>query len=306
MAAADGSGYTHTIMITEHALRALPKVELHRHLDGSVRIATLLDIARANRLDLGARTPAALARLATVTEPLDDLAAVLARFSLLQKALCSRSAISRVAFENVEDAWRDGVVAVELRFAPAFIAAGKSLTADEIVEAVVDGARRGMARFPVEVALIGILPRSAPLRGEPGRHPRAAGLPGERPAGRRADPGLRPRRPGGRPRPAPARAARGRRPGGRPRHHDPQRREHGTRMDAPHPRAVPPAEHRARHPGLGRSRAGGAPARARRPARGLPHLEPAHPVGAVARGASPAPRSSGPACPSRSTPTTRT
>jgi adenosine deaminase len=155
--------YTRAVMFTDHALRALPKVELHRHLDGSVRIATLLDIARANRLDLGARAPAALARLATVTEPLDDLAAVLARFSLLQKALCSRSAIRRVAFENVEDAWRDGVVAAELRFAPAFIAAGKSLTADEIVAAVVDGALRGMARFPVEVALIGILPRSAPL-----------------------------------------------------------------------------------------------------------------------------------------------
>ena len=170
-------------MLTEHALRALPKVELHRHLDGSVRIATMLDIARANRLDLGARTPATLAPLATVTEPLDDLAAVLARFSLLRKTLCGPAAISRVAFENVEDAWRDGVVAAELRFAPAFIAEGKSLTADEIVEAVVDGARRGAARFPVEVALIGILPRGAPLEANQAAtrallHYRASGRPG--------------------------------------------------------------------------------------------------------------------------------
>jgi adenosine deaminase len=150
-------------MITEYTLRALPKVELHRHLDGSVRLATMLDIARRHGLDLGARSPVELARLATITSPLEDLAAVLGRFSLLQKTLCSFEAISRVAFENVEDAWRDGVVAVELRFAPAFIAEGKSLTCDEIVEAAVDGARRAAERFPVEVALIGILPRSRPL-----------------------------------------------------------------------------------------------------------------------------------------------
>ncbi len=163
MAAAAGTGYTRFVMLTEPALRALPKVELHRHLDGSVRIATLLDLARRGRLDLGARSPAALARLATITEPLDDLAAVLGRFSLLQRALFDAAAVSRVAFENVEDAWRDGIVAVELRFAPAFIAAGKGLTADGIVAAAVDGVRRAAERFPVEVALIGILPRGAPL-----------------------------------------------------------------------------------------------------------------------------------------------
>jgi adenosine deaminase len=163
VAAAPGTGYTRVAMLTDHALRALPKVELHRHLDGSVRIATLLDLARRGRLDLGARTEAVLAPLATITEPLDDLAAVLGRFSLLQKSLFDASAVSRVAFENVEDAWRDGVVAAELRFAPAFIASGKNLTAAEIVAAVVDGTRRAAERFPVEVALIGILPRSAPL-----------------------------------------------------------------------------------------------------------------------------------------------
>jgi adenosine deaminase len=170
-------------MITDCTLRALPKVELHRHLDGSVRLDTMLAIARRHGMDLGARSPAGLAPLATITAPLADLAAVLARFSLLQRTLCSFEAISRVAFENVEDAWWDGVVALELRFAPAFIAAGKSLTCDEIVEAAVDGVRRGAARFPVEVALIGILPRSLPL--EENRratrallHYRASGRPG--------------------------------------------------------------------------------------------------------------------------------
>lgn len=170
-------------MISESTLRALPKVELHRHLDGSIRLATMLDIARRRGLDLGGRTLAELAPLATITSPLDDLAAVLGRFTLLQRTLCRLEDISRVAFENVEDAWRDGVVAAELRFAPAFIAEGKSLSCDEIVEAVVDGTRRGVARFPVEAALIGILPRSLPLEANQRAtrallHYRASGRPG--------------------------------------------------------------------------------------------------------------------------------
>jgi adenosine deaminase len=159
-------------MIADTTLRALPKVELHRHLDGSIRLGTMLDIARRHGLDLGARSPAELAERATITAPLADLAAVLARFALLQRTLCSFEAVSRVAFENVEDAWRDGVVAAELRFAPAFIAAGKSFGCDEIVAAAVDGARRGAEKFPVEVALIGILPRGSTLE-ENGRATRA-------------------------------------------------------------------------------------------------------------------------------------
>ena len=150
-------------MLTSRQLRALPKVELHRHLDGSIRIATMMDLARRHGLDLGARSLAELRRSATIISPLHDLAAVLDRFSLLQKVLCSFEAVSRVAFENVEDAWRDGVKVAELRFAPAFIAAGKTLGFDEIVEAAVDGARRGAHQYGIEVALIGILPRSSPL-----------------------------------------------------------------------------------------------------------------------------------------------
>ena len=82
---------------------------------------------------------------------------------IIQKVLCCYEAIRRVAFENVEDAWRDGVKLAELRFAPPFIAAGKRLGNDEIIESVLDGVEEGSARFGIEVALIGILPRTAPM-----------------------------------------------------------------------------------------------------------------------------------------------
>ena len=140
-------------------LRELPKVELHRHLDGSVRIDTIWEIAQERGLDVRARTLEELRANAVIRSPMIDLDSVLACFATQQAALCSYEAIRRVTFENIEDAWRDGVKLIELRFAPSFIAEGKSLTNDEIIAAVLDGMNKGMETYPVEVGLIGILPR---------------------------------------------------------------------------------------------------------------------------------------------------
>lgn len=149
--------------MTPNTIRALPKAELHRHLDGSIRFETVVDIATRHNLDLGVSTEEELAGKARITEPMKDLQTVLDSFATIQQVLCGYEAIERIAFENVEDAYRDGIQLIELRFAPPFISAGKQLCNDEIIEAVLDGITRGMNRYPIQVGLIGILVRSMDL-----------------------------------------------------------------------------------------------------------------------------------------------
>jgi adenosine deaminase len=149
--------------VTQDTIHALPKAELHRHLDGSIRPETVADIADRNNLDLGISTEEVLAGKARITTPMKDLQTVLDSFATIQKVLCSYEAIERIAFENVEDAYRDGIHLIELRFAPPFISFGKKLGNDEIIEAVLDGVTRGMNRYPIQVGLIGILVRTMDL-----------------------------------------------------------------------------------------------------------------------------------------------
>ena len=140
-------------------LRKMPKVEFHRHLDGSIRFETIKDLAKYHRLDLGVESDELLLQKTKVKEPMNNLEEVLEAFWTTQKVLCSYDAIKRITFENVEDAFHDGVKLLELRFAPVFMAHGKDLGFDEIFEGVIDGITRGMEAYDIQVGLIHILPR---------------------------------------------------------------------------------------------------------------------------------------------------
>ncbi len=147
-------------MLTREALAKLPKVEFHRHLDGSIRFETLLDLIKINNLSIDYKNEQELFKKAKVTTPMISLQAVLDSFWISQKTLCNYEAIKRVTFENIEDCYRDGLKLVELRFASVFIAQNKKLGNDEIIEAVIDGVTEGMNKYPIQVGLIHILPRS--------------------------------------------------------------------------------------------------------------------------------------------------
>lgn len=76
------------------------------------------------------------------------------------KVLASLDACRRVAFENIEDAARNGLHYVELRFSPGYMAMAHQLPIAGVVEAVIDGVRDGCNTFGVEARLIGIMSRT--------------------------------------------------------------------------------------------------------------------------------------------------
>lgn len=138
----------------------LPFIDLHRHLDGNIRLATMLDLARRHNVKLPGDTLATLAQHVQVQGPLPDLLAFLAKVDLMVSVLADYDACRRIARENVEDAEREGLDYVELRFSPYFMARQHRLDPAQVVEAVAAGIAEGCAKAKVKVKLIGILSRT--------------------------------------------------------------------------------------------------------------------------------------------------
>lgn len=138
----------------------LPKIDLHRHLDGNVRLETILDLGLQHGLPLPATTLEGLRPHVVVTQPVPGLLPFLAKFEWMVGVLADEAACRRVAYENVEDANREGLDSLELRFSPVFMARPHGLTPQAVVEAVIDGATAGAREFGVPVKLIGILSRT--------------------------------------------------------------------------------------------------------------------------------------------------
>jgi adenosine deaminase len=137
-----------------------PLIDLHRHLDGSVRLQTILDLGRQHNIPLPAWTEEELRPHVVVLEPHPGLMAFLAKFQWMIAVLADYDACRRVAYENVEDASREGIRYIELRFSPCFMASHHHLDPSRVVEAVIEGVRQGEKDFGVRVNLIGILTRT--------------------------------------------------------------------------------------------------------------------------------------------------
>ena len=139
---------------------ALPLIDLHRHLDGSVRLQTIIDLARQHNIPLPAATVEELRPHVQVTEPQPGLMAFIAKMLWMTRVLADADACRRITRENVEDAKREGIDYLELRFSPFFMAEPHGLDPEAVVAAVIEGAAEGSAATGVKVNLIGILSRT--------------------------------------------------------------------------------------------------------------------------------------------------
>jgi adenosine deaminase len=134
------------------ALTALPKVELHCHIEGTMRPATLVDLARSNSIPLPTSDPTELYRF-------DSLDGFLKVFWLGQSTLARREDWARLAYESVVDGADHGVVYRESFFTPArHLAAGQDLA--EIVAGLDEGLSAGEAETGASCRLIADMDRS--------------------------------------------------------------------------------------------------------------------------------------------------
>jgi adenosine deaminase len=131
------------IALTRDLIEKAPKVLLHDHLDGGLRPATILELARdIGYTALPTSDPDDLSQWFIADSPGSDLVRYLEGFAHTTTVMQTKDQLERVACESALDLARDGVVYAEIRFAPE-LHTTRGLTLDEIVTAVLDGFARG-------------------------------------------------------------------------------------------------------------------------------------------------------------------
>lgn len=145
---------TERVTASLHMYRALPKVELHRHLEGSLRLDTMVDVARQH----GITIPADVLRLSNLVQVQDadkfTFQNFLAKFNTLRLFYRSPDVIDRITREAVEDAAKDNVRYMELRFTPVALSRAERFPLHDVIDWVLTSAREAAQKYNVIVRLI--------------------------------------------------------------------------------------------------------------------------------------------------------
>src|SRR5690349_6245952 len=128
------------IEVTEDLLRALPKTDLHCHLDGSMRLNTILELAEKQHVKLPADTADGLARAIHMGEICKSLEDYLVAFDVTLSVLQTEEALYRSAYELGIDAAAENVRYLEVRYSPA-LHQQKGLKMTTVVDSVLEGLR---------------------------------------------------------------------------------------------------------------------------------------------------------------------
>lgn len=131
----------------------LPKTDLHVHLDGSLRVATILDLAEKGRIELPARDEDGLRKAMNLGMNCGSLVEYLKAFDVTLRVLQTAESLTRAAYELAEDAARENVRYMEVRYSP-MLHTRRGLKLTTVVEAVLEGLRAAQDEFGIESNVI--------------------------------------------------------------------------------------------------------------------------------------------------------
>jgi len=134
-------------------LKKMPKTDLHVHLDGSVRMETLLDLADKQNVRLPESDPRKLKKLLVPGLHCKSLVDYLRPFDIVLSVLQEEEALSRVAFELAEDAAKENTWYMEVRYSPV-LHTNNGLKVTQIVDAVLDGLQRAEKKYNIKTGII--------------------------------------------------------------------------------------------------------------------------------------------------------
>lgn len=127
----------------------LPKIELHCHLDGSLRVQTAIELAKKEGIELESYDYEKIKELLVVPKDCSSLNQYLRRFDLPVSILQKPENLERAAFELMEDASKENVKYIEIRFAPLFHLE-QGMTQEEVIESVIKGIRRAEEIYDIK------------------------------------------------------------------------------------------------------------------------------------------------------------
>jgi len=139
--------------ITYEMLKALPKTDLHVHLDGSLRLGTIINLADRYRIKLPANDIAGLEKAIVVDDNCTSLVDYLRAFDVTLKVLQTDEALEMSAFELAEDAAQENVRYMEVRFAP-ILHTNNMMSLEQIINSVVEGLKRAEKTYNIQTGLI--------------------------------------------------------------------------------------------------------------------------------------------------------
>ena len=132
-------------------MRNFPKVDLHRHLEGSMRVESFLDIARKENVYLPTYNLEEFRHLVQVNNDPPDFLNFLNKFKTFRNFYPNREAIERIAYEAVEDAAQDNVKYLELRYSPTHFACERRFREEDVIRWISGAIDRASDDYDIEV-----------------------------------------------------------------------------------------------------------------------------------------------------------